>query len=112
MIDAVGNEAIINAGLPLIKMGGSICVYGVIADARAGDEQGSRAVQFQSVHPPVAHPSPRARGPAAALRVDSPGKLSAGEFVTHEFPVEQIDEALAAVAPGQCGETLLKFWQS
>ena len=31
VIDAVGNETIINAGLPLVKMGGSICVYGVIA---------------------------------------------------------------------------------
>ena len=32
VIDAVGKEAIINSALPLIKMGGSICVYGVISE--------------------------------------------------------------------------------
>ena len=32
MIDAVGNPAIANAALPLIKMGGSVCIYGVIGD--------------------------------------------------------------------------------
>ena len=30
VIDAVGTEEIINAALPLVKLGGSICVYGVI----------------------------------------------------------------------------------
>jgi threonine dehydrogenase-like Zn-dependent dehydrogenase len=30
VVDAVGREEIVNAGLPLIRMGGSICVYGVL----------------------------------------------------------------------------------
>jgi len=34
VIDAVGNPACINAGLPLLKLGGSLCVYGVLAEPR------------------------------------------------------------------------------
>ena len=30
VVDAVGGESIINSALPLIKMAGSVCAYGVI----------------------------------------------------------------------------------
>ena len=32
VVDAVGRAELINAGLPLLKRGGSICVYGVLAE--------------------------------------------------------------------------------
>jgi Zn-dependent alcohol dehydrogenase len=37
------------------------------------------------------------------------GRLSAREFVTHEFPVERIADALQAVAGGEVLKCLLRY---
>ena len=37
------------------------------------------------------------------------GKISAAEFVTHEFPVEQINDALEAVKQGKVLKALLRY---
>jgi Zn-dependent alcohol dehydrogenase len=37
------------------------------------------------------------------------GQLEAAEFVTHEFPLDRIGEALAAVASGQSLKVLLRY---
>ena len=73
VIDAVGNESIANAGLELIGMGGSICIYGVIAEAHHHDPKTPGPIRLQSIRSPVADTFPRTGRDGTSLRVDSPG---------------------------------------
>ena len=109
VIDAVGSGAIINAGLPLIKMGGSICVYGVIADEAITVEKGKGPYNFNLfMHQwPTRHRERAAMEPLCEWIRE--GKVTAAEFVTHEFPFEQINEALDAVQSGQVLKALLRY---
>jgi threonine dehydrogenase-like Zn-dependent dehydrogenase len=109
VIDAVGNAAIANAGLPLIKMGGSICIYGVIADPAITIEKGRGPYNFNLyMHQwPTRHRERAAQEPLCDwIRR---GKLSADEFITHRFPVEQINDALRAVRAGEVIKALLQY---
>lgn len=109
VIDAVGNPAIANAGLPLIKMGGSICIYGVIAEPAITIEKARGPYNFNLyMHQwPTRHREQAAQKPLCAWIRD--GKVRAEEFITHEFPVEQINEALGAVRRGEVIKCLLRF---
>ena len=109
VIDAVGNETLINAALPLIKMGGSICVYGVIAASSLPVNKAIGPYNFNLlVHQwPTRWLEREAQGPLCQWIRE--GKLQAAEFVTHEFPVEQINDALAAVRRGEVVKCLLRF---
>ena len=109
VIDAVGRESIINAALPLVTSGGAVCVYGVI-DAPV--------IQLQKAQGPynfnlLVHQWPTRRYEAAAqeplcdwLRQ---GKLLHTEFLSAEYPVENIQEALDVSQAGQTIKTLLRF---
>lgn len=109
VIDAVGHPAIINTALPLIRLGGSICIYGVIAAAELVVEKHRGPYNFNL----LVHQWPtRARELAAQEPLCAwirEGRLGAGEFVTHEFPVERIGEALDAVRRGDVLKCLLRF---
>jgi len=109
VIDAVGNPAITNAALPLIKMGGSICIYGVIGDASMNLEKGKGPYNFNL----YMHQWPtRSRERAAQEPLCDwirQGKVRAAEFLTHEFPVEKIEEALAVVKLGDAIKVLLRY---
>ena len=109
VIDAVGSDGIINAGLPLIKMGGSICVYGVIADETITIAKGRGPLNFNLyMHQwPTRHRERAAMDPLCEWIRE--GKISAAEFVTHEFPVEQINDALDAVKRGEVLKALLRY---
>jgi len=109
VIDAVGRESIINAALPLVRLGGSICVYGVID---------TPVIQLQKAGGPynfnlLVHQWPTRRHEAAAqeplcewLRQ---GKLAHSEFLSAEYPVEKIQQALEVSRAGQTIKTLLRF---
>jgi threonine dehydrogenase-like Zn-dependent dehydrogenase len=109
VIDAVGRESIINEALPLVRMGGAVCVYGVI-DAPV--------VQLQKARGPynfnlLLHQWPTRRYEAAAqeplcewLRQ---GKLDHREFLSAEFPVEKVQDALESSRAGQTIKTLIRF---
>jgi len=109
VIDAVGNVACINAGLPLVKLGGSVCVYGVIAAPQLLIEKAAGPYNFNL----FVHQWPtrwRERVAQAALSDwIRQGKLRADEFVTHEFEVAAINDALAAVRGGEVVKCLLRF---
>ena len=109
MVDAVGHEAIINQALPLIKMGGSICVYGVIAASSLPVNKASGPYNFNLyVHPwPTRWREREAQEPLC--RWIREGQLKASEFITHQFPIEQITDALAAVSRGQAVKCLLHY---
>jgi threonine dehydrogenase-like Zn-dependent dehydrogenase len=109
VIDAVGNGAIINAALPLIKLGGTIGVYGVIADETITVEKGKGPYNFNlCMHQwPTRHRERAAQEPICDWLRE--GKLKPKEFITHEFPVEQINDALAAVKEGKVIKALLRY---
>ncbi len=109
VIDAVGSPAITNAALPLIKLGGTIGIYGVIADETTTIEKAKGPYNFNLiVHQwPTRHRERAAQGPLCDwIRA---GKLKADEFITHEFPVEQINDALEAVKRGEVIKALLRY---
>ncbi len=109
VVDAVGHEALINQALPLIKMGGSICVYGVIAAPSLPVNKSTGPYNFNLyVHQwPTRWREREAQAPLCQWIRE--GKLKASEFITHEFPLEQINEALAAVKSGQVIKCLLTY---
>lgn len=109
VIDAVGSGKIINAALPLVKMGGSIGVYGVIADDAITVQKSRGPYNFNLlVHQwPTRGRERAAMGPLCQWIRD--GKLSADEFITHTFPLEDINAALDAVKTGAVVKALLTY---
>jgi threonine dehydrogenase-like Zn-dependent dehydrogenase len=109
VIDAVGSPRIANRALPLVKLGGSICIYGVVSDPSFVLEKAAGPYNFNL----YVHQWPtRARERAAQGRLCElvrQGRLSAREFVTHDFPVERIGDALEAVASGEVVKCLLHY---
>jgi len=109
VIDAVGNPRIANRALPLIKLGGSICVYGVVADRSFTLEKAAGPYNFNLfMHQwPTRARERAAQGPLCELVRQ--GRLSAAELVTHEFPLQRIGEALEAVASGEVLKCVLRY---
>jgi threonine dehydrogenase-like Zn-dependent dehydrogenase len=109
VIDAVGNVACINAGLPLVKLGGSVCVYGVISAPQLLIDKAAGPYNFNLfVHQwPTRRREREAQKPLCEWIRQ--GKLRADEFVTHEFAVEQVETALAAARSGEAVKCLLRF---
>lgn len=109
VIDAVGSEKIINSALPLIKLGGTIGLYGVVAASELRLDKGSAPYNFNL----IVHQWPTRRREREAqvplCKWIRAGKLKASEFVTHSFPVEQVVEAFAAVRSGEVVKCLLKY---
>ncbi|MBN2473954.1 MAG: zinc-binding dehydrogenase [Pirellulales bacterium] len=109
VIDAVGHPAIANAALPLIRMGGSICIYGVIADQSITLAKGKGPYNFNL----YMHQWPTRYREKTALEPlcqwIRQGKVRSAEFITHEFPLEHIAEALAAVHDGGVVKALLRY---
>jgi threonine dehydrogenase-like Zn-dependent dehydrogenase len=94
VIDAVGTEEIINSALPLIKMGGSICVYGVIDTPTIKLEKHQGPFNFNLlIHQWPTRSLERAAQTPLVEWIRS-GKLSYKEFVSAEFPIQDIKEAL------------------
>lgn len=109
VIDAVGSPAIANAALPMIKMGGSVCTYGVIADDVVTLEKGKGPYNFNwYMHQwPTRHREKAAQDPLCQWIRE--GKIRADEYVTHDFKVEQVVEAMEAVKQGQVIKALLRY---
>ena len=108
VIDAVGLEAVVNAGLPLLKMAGDLCVYGVMTKNPAIDL--SKAPYNFDLH---IHQWPTRSEERAAMKTlsqwISEGKLKASDFVSHRFAMEQIADAFDAVKRGEVIKALLTF---
>ncbi len=109
VVDAVGSEKLVNSALPLIKMGGSICIYGVIAAESIPLKKSLGPYNFNLfVHQwPTRWREREAQQPLCEWIRQ--GKLKASEFVTHEFKIEQIHDALAAVKSGEVVKCLLRY---
>ncbi len=109
VIDAVGNAAIANAALPWIKLGGSICIYGVIAEEAITLDKGKGPYNFNLfMHQwPTRWREKAAQEPLCQWIRE--GKISSAEYITHDFPVEKVNDALAAVGRGEVIKAVLRY---
>lgn len=109
VIDAVGRPEIIQAGLPKIRLGGSICVYGVITEPRLGLDKSQGPFNFNL----LVHQWPtRSRERAAQEPLCEwirEGRIRPEEFITHELPVERIGDAIRLVKEGEVVKALLRY---
>ena len=109
VIDAVGNEKIINAGLPLIRLGGSICVYGVVGTPRVTVEKDTGPYNFNL----FMHQWPTRTAEAAAqeplVEWIRAGLLSHKDFLSAEYPVREAARAMKATGEPTSIKTLLRF---
>jgi threonine dehydrogenase-like Zn-dependent dehydrogenase len=109
VIDAVGSESIINAALPLIRMAGSVCVYGVIDHPVLNLQKRFGPYNFNL----LIHQWPtRAREACAQEPLCDwirQGVLDSAEFISAEFPVAQIEQALRLSDAGRTLKILLRF---
>jgi threonine dehydrogenase-like Zn-dependent dehydrogenase len=109
VVDAVGKQAIINTALGLIKLGGSVCVYGVVSESSMNIEKDKGPYNFNLfVHQwPTRHRERAAMEPLCEwIRA---GKLNADEYITHKFKVEDISQALDEVKNGNVIKALLRY---
>jgi len=109
VVDAVGSERVVNAALPLIRLGGTVGVYGVLSAPALTVEKARGPYNFNL----IVHQWPtrwREREAQAPLcQWIREGKLSASQFVTHAYPVEHIADAVAAVRAGDAVKCLLRY---
>jgi threonine dehydrogenase-like Zn-dependent dehydrogenase len=112
LIDAVGREEIINTALPLVKMGGSICVYGVIDTPTIQLEKHKGPYNFNL----IIHQWPTRALEAAAqeplIEWIRAGKLTYRDFVTAEFPITEIAAAYEQSKTGTPIKTTLRFQEA
>ena len=109
VVDAVGHERIINAALPLVRLGGTVGVYGVVSAPTLMIDKARGPHNFNLiVHQwPTRWREREAQEPLC--RWIREGALKAADFVTHRVPVERIGEAVAAVREGGVVKCLLDF---
>lgn len=109
VVDAVGNEKIVNLALPLVKMGGSVCAYGVVSAPTITVNKETGPYNFNLfVHQwPTRWREREAQRPLCDWIRQ--GKLKASEFVTHEFPLEKIADAFAVVREGKVVKCLMRY---
>jgi L-iditol 2-dehydrogenase len=108
IIDAVGLESIINSALLLIKMGGDICVYGVIT----GEPKLKLATAPYNFNLHIHRWPTRSEEKAAMITLAKwikEGRLTASEFITHRLNITELEDALKAVECGQVLKAIFTF---
>ena len=108
VIDAVGLESIVNNALALVKFAGDVCVYGVMTGVPKLELERAPLNFDLHIHRWPTRSEERAAMKTLALWIRE-GKLSASEFISHRFKMEQIDEALDAIKRGEVIKTVLTF---
>jgi threonine dehydrogenase-like Zn-dependent dehydrogenase len=97
VIDAVGREGIINTALSLVKMGGTVGVYGVLADSPITLDKPAGPLNFDLIF----HQWPTRDAEAAAqeplLELIRSGQLDWQDYVTGKLPVTEVAKAVEAV---------------
>ena len=108
VIDAVGLEAVVNSGLPLLKMSGDVCVYGVMTQNPTINLSVSPYNFDLHIHQWPTRSEERAAMKTLTRWINE-GKLKASDFVSHRFTMDRIAEAFAAVKRGEVIKAILTF---
>ncbi len=109
VIDAVGSVNIINSALRLIRLGGSICVYGVLSDESITVNKGAGPMNFNLfMHQwPTRDYEAAAQDPLCGWIRE--GKLKWEDFVTGQFSIDEFPAAYAASQDGLSVKTLVRY---
>lgn len=109
IIDGVGKEEIINMAVPMVKMGSSICVYGVLGTAPIQLNHSEGPYNFNL----LLHQWPTRDGERAAqaplIEWIEANQLSYREFVSGEFSVHDIQAAYDFSREKHTIKTLLRY---
>lgn len=109
IIDAVGKESIINGALPLVKMGGSVCVYGVIDTPSIRVEKDTGPYNFNLIIHQWPTRSRERTAQEPLIEWIRAGKLSYREFVSVEYPIQDISRAFENSKTGTPIKTLFRY---
>ncbi len=109
VIDAVGKDYIINFSLPMIKEGGSICVYGVLSEPRLVIDKEKGPYNFNLIlhQVPTRDREASAHDPICGLI--KKGILKPDEFISAEFPIFEIQKAIELAKTSRAIKILLRF---
>ena len=110
VVDAVGVPELVSAGLPLLKRGGSMCVYGFYAGAKEFTVPNALGDFNYNI---FVHQWPTRLFEKEAQETLSnwvrEGKISGKDFITHRFPIDGINDALDAVSQRKVVKALLTY---
>ena len=110
VIDAVGKPEIIEQSLPLIKRGGSICVYGFYAGLKKFVVHNSLADFNYNI---FVHQWPtrlyEKESQSILCEWIEDGKLSGEEFISHRFNINEVSKALETVKERKVIKSILNY---
>jgi threonine dehydrogenase-like Zn-dependent dehydrogenase len=110
VIDAVGVPELIASGIPLLKRGGSMCIYGFLGNAEnltVPNREGDFNYNVLVHQWPTRRYEKEAQGPLTDWIRE--GRLSAQDFITHRFAIDAITDALEAVKQRKVVKALLTY---
>ena len=109
VIDAVGSVNIINTALRLIRLGGLICVYGVLSEDSLHLNKAAGPMNFNLfMHQwPTRDYEAAAQDPLCGWIRE--GKLRWDDFVTGQFSIDEFTAAYAASQDGFSIKTLVRY---
>jgi threonine dehydrogenase-like Zn-dependent dehydrogenase len=109
VIDAVGSAGLVQKSLPLLRRGGSHCIYGVLTQPVLHIDQSKADFNFNL----LVHQWPTRRfereSQAQLCQWIRAGKLTSADFITHRFPLEKIQQAFDEVARRQVIKALIEY---
>jgi threonine dehydrogenase-like Zn-dependent dehydrogenase len=111
VIDAVGHEAIINQAISMVKMAGSVCVYGVVGPSSITLQKNLGPYNFNLlIHQ---WPTRCAEGAAQEPLIEwiRNGELDYRDFVTGTFSIKDIEKAVDVSKEVNSIKTMLIFDQ-
>ena len=109
VIDAVGKPEIVANALPLVRRGGSICVYGFLSGQPLHLDQAKADYNFNLyVHQwPTRLFEKEAQGPVCDWV--RRGDLRSEDFISHRFAIDDIAEAFSAIEGRKVIKAVLEY---
>jgi threonine dehydrogenase-like Zn-dependent dehydrogenase len=108
-MDAVGHPDILPQGLPLLRRGGSHCIYGVLTHKVLHIDKSKADFNFNLfVHQWPTRRYEKESQPQLCQWIRE-GKLTSADFITHRFPLEEIANGFAAVRERKVIKALIEY---
>jgi 2-desacetyl-2-hydroxyethyl bacteriochlorophyllide A dehydrogenase len=109
VIDAVGHPDILQQGLPLLRRGGSHCIYGVLTHPVLHIDKSKGDFNFNVlVHQWPTRRYEKESQPQLCQWIRQ-GSLTSKDFITHRFPLARIHEAFDEVARRGVIKALIEY---
>lgn len=109
VIDAVGSVALLREGLPLLRRGGSHCIYGVLTEPVLHVDKARADFNFNLlVHQWPTRRYEKESQPQLCQWIRE-GRLTSADFLSHRFPLARIREAFDEVARRTVIKALIEY---